>query len=265
MSLVHHYSPQNTHIYLLFNSECERILGNEFESKGHNLPSSVIAKIRYHWGSSGNQSPADLLTNWLNYPESSWKFPLDSPSLWGANMEPTWRHCQNRDVLVFTCYSIMMCMGTGSDFDMHTLFIMVHRLLYTYCIYIYIYIYIYISHGSLSQSNRFLDRRHLGVRTGRLMPRAYCGWMWQVNVLVGKSDSWILTTDGRRYVYGSTQVLIRARFVLLNSLVPGMSGCEFKNAMLNLILLIGIFRPSDENYRRWMPWNVLLMSHHWVR
>ena len=32
----------------------------------------------------------------------------------------------------------------------------------------------------------------------------------------------------------------------LNSLIPGKSGCSFENAIFNLVLLIGIFRSSDE-------------------
>ena len=38
-----------------------------------------------------------------------------------------------------------------------------------------------------------------------------------------------------------------------NSLVPGRSGCDFKIAIFNLFLLIGIFRYSYENVFGWMP------------
>ena len=39
----------------------------------------------------------------------------------------------------------------------------------------------------------------------------------------------------------------------LNSLAPGRSGCDSKNGIFNLVLLIGIFRLSRDNALRWMP------------
>ena len=38
----------------------------------------------------------------------------------------------------------------------------------------------------------------------------------------------------------------------LNSLAPGRSGFNFKSAIFNLVLLIGIFRSSYDNALRWM-------------
>ena len=42
-------------------------------------------------------------------------------------------------------------------------------------------------------------------------------------------------------------------WTLLNSLAPGRLGCHFKTAILNLVLLIGIFTLSKDNALRWMP------------
>ena len=39
----------------------------------------------------------------------------------------------------------------------------------------------------------------------------------------------------------------------LNSLAPGRSVCDSKNAIFNLVLLIGIFRSPHDNALRWMP------------
>ena len=41
-----------------------------------------------------------------------------------------------------------------------------------------------------------------------------------------------------------------------NSLAHGRSGCDFKNEIFNLVLLIGIFRSSHDNAFRWMPWDL---------
>ena len=43
----------------------------------------------------------------------------------------------------------------------------------------------------------------------------------------------------------------------LNSLVPGRPGCHFKTAIYNLVLLIGLFRSSNGNAPRWMPWDLM--------
>ena len=40
---------------------------------------------------------------------------------------------------------------------------------------------------------------------------------------------------------------------MINSLVPGRSGCNFKNATFSLVLLVGIFRYSYDNALRLMP------------
>ena len=40
---------------------------------------------------------------------------------------------------------------------------------------------------------------------------------------------------------------------LFNSLAPGRPGCQFKTAIFNLVLLIGIFTSSKDNALRWMP------------
>ena len=42
----------------------------------------------------------------------------------------------------------------------------------------------------------------------------------------------------------------------VNSLASGRSGCDFKNSIFNLVLLIGIFRSSHDNALRWMPQNL---------
>ena len=42
----------------------------------------------------------------------------------------------------------------------------------------------------------------------------------------------------------------------INSLAPGRPGCQFKTAIFNLVLLIGIFTSSKENALIWMPWDL---------
>ena len=42
----------------------------------------------------------------------------------------------------------------------------------------------------------------------------------------------------------------------LYSLAPGRFGCDFKNSIFNLVLLIGILRSSYDNALRWMPQNI---------
>ena len=46
------------------------------------------------------------------------------------------------------------------------------------------------------------------------------------------------------------------RQVSLNSLAPGRSGFNFKCAIFNLVLLIGIFRSFYDNALRWMSWDL---------
>ena len=41
--------------------------------------------------------------------------------------------------------------------------------------------------------------------------------------------------------------------IIMNSLAPGRSECDSKNATFNLVLLIGILRSSHGNALRWMP------------
>ena len=47
-----------------------------------------------------------------------------------------------------------------------------------------------------------------------------------------------------------------ARLIKVNSLAPGKSGCIFKNATFNLVLLISIFRYSYDDALRLMPWDL---------
>ena len=42
-------------------------------------------------------------------------------------------------------------------------------------------------------------------------------------------------------------------YLIFNSLAPGKSGCDFKNGIFNLVVLIGVFRSSHDNALRWMP------------
>ena len=42
----------------------------------------------------------------------------------------------------------------------------------------------------------------------------------------------------------------------INSLAPRRSGCHFKTAIFNLVLLIGIFTSSKDYPLRWMPWDL---------
>ena len=42
----------------------------------------------------------------------------------------------------------------------------------------------------------------------------------------------------------------------VNSLAPKKSGCDFKNAIFSLVLLIGIFISVYDNAIRWTPWDL---------
>ena len=50
-----------------------------------------------------------------------------------------------------------------------------------------------------------------------------------------------------------TLQVINSSTLSLNSLTPGRSECDSKNAIFNLVLLTGIFRSSYDNALRWMP------------
>ena len=45
-------------------------------------------------------------------------------------------------------------------------------------------------------------------------------------------------------------------FLSVNSLAPGRTGCHFRSAIFNLVLLISIFTSSNDNAHRWMPWDL---------
>ena len=47
-----------------------------------------------------------------------------------------------------------------------------------------------------------------------------------------------------------------ARLHWVNTLAPGRPGCHFKTAIFNLVLLIGLFRSSNNNAPKWMPWEL---------
>ena len=49
---------------------------------------------------------------------------------------------------------------------------------------------------------------------------------------------------------------LEAKLETVNSLAPGRSGFNFKSAIFNLVLLIGIFRSSYDNALRWMSWDL---------
>ena len=44
--------------------------------------------------------------------------------------------------------------------------------------------------------------------------------------------------------------------LIVNSLTPGKSGFNIQSAIFNLVLLIDIFRSSDDNALRWMSWDL---------
>ena len=54
-------------------------------------------------------------------------------------------------------------------------------------------------------------------------------------------------------VFGVFCILHIIYRTLVNSLAPGKSGCDSKNGIFNLVLLIGIFRSPHDNTLRWMP------------
>ena len=50
-----------------------------------------------------------------------------------------------------------------------------------------------------------------------------------------------------------TTAIILYRIICVNTLAPGRPGCNFKTAIFNLVLLIGILTSSKDNALRWMP------------
>ena len=66
-------------------------------------------------------------------------------------------------------------------------------------------------------------------------------------VFVLSADNWLMWC-----VYSYFSWLLHWHYQWLNSLAPGRSGCNFKSVTFNLVLLIGIFRSSNDNVLRWM-------------
>ena len=61
---------------------------------------------------------------------------------------------------------------------------------------------------------------------------------------------WMTSSGQERYNIFDND---RNSLVKLHSLAPGRPRCHFKTAILNLVLLIGIFTSSKDNALRWMP------------
>ena len=54
-------------------------------------------------------------------------------------------------------------------------------------------------------------------------------------------------------MFSFTMIILATSTHHFNSLAPGRLGCNSKNGIFNLVLLIGMFRPSHDNALRWMP------------
>ena len=73
-------------------------------------------------------------------------------------------------------------------------------------------------------------------------------WESHAQILGCTLDKWLVLTFG---CYIILCQVIQCSFHIINSLIPGRYGCNFKNAMLNLVLLIGTPRSYD-NALRWI-------------
>ena len=51
---------------------------------------------------------------------------------------------------------------------------------------------------------------------------------------------------------GSNQIVFTTKNAYINSLAPGRFGCNFKNSIFKLALLIGTLRASSDKVLRWM-------------
>ena len=54
-------------------------------------------------------------------------------------------------------------------------------------------------------------------------------------------------------IYDMYDTCIHTPIALINSLAPRRPRCHFKTAIINLVLLIGIFTSSKDNALKWMP------------
>ena len=65
---------------------------------------------------------------------------------------------------------------------------------------------------------------------------------------------WEHGMSGSRYITNHLSgPLIDSCINHINSLFPGISGCDFENAIFNLVLLTGILRSTYDNTFRWLP------------
>ena len=95
----------HTYIFFVFNFDA-LAQGCGFESKGDKLSSSGKTRIR-SWAVSrapNRQQTECLFTIGLSYRRPSQKHEFDSPSLWCASIQSTWRHCQNRFTRALAIY-----------------------------------------------------------------------------------------------------------------------------------------------------------------
>ena len=67
-------------------------------------------------------------------------------------------------------------------------------------------------------------------------------------LLCNNISHWLGTNLDQPCIY----ILVPSHKNKFNSLAPGISECDSKNVIFNLVLLIGIFRSSHDNALRWM-------------
>ena len=87
-----------------------------------------------------------------------------------------------------------------------------------------------------------------------LLNNIYCQTSNIRRITVGKQFWWKSLPCDTAIV--DNNHLNKFRTFIINSLAPGVSECDSKYVIFNLVLLIGIFRSSHDNALRWMPQDI---------
>ena len=87
----------------------------------------------------------------------------------------------------------------------------------------------------------------------------YCHSKWVTNYHINYSlcrpfANYVLRTVISLFVFRNLSGTPDTWYI--NSLVPGRSGCDFKNSNFILVLFVCIFRSPHDNALGWMPWDL---------
>ena len=79
-------------------------------------------------------------------------------------------------------------------------------------------------------------------------------WMGHYKLTLSHDPGPVAISD--KTFYGEISQSLKGTRSNVNSLAPGRSECDSKNAIFNPVLLFGIFRSTHDNAHRWMPQNL---------